>query len=634
MRCTTKIKQLNTHSNDFHSALGHENGYSNVYYKTATMLYNLQYTLGDSLFLNSMKYYVSKWKFAHPYFEDFRQSIIEYTHQDLNWFFDQWMETTKSTDYGIYSIKKGIQNDQFKIKLKRYGQMQMPIDFRVTAKNGQQYDFHIPNTVFVKKTKGVVLPKWYGWDLLNPTYTAKVTIPSGVKLVQLDPSNRLADVDMMDNYKRPLQLVAPESRTVKFENYISNFPNWKKYTAFVRPDIWWNAIDGIKLGAHVDGSYLNYLRNLYCTVWFNSRTLSQEAYRPYEGESWWKNTSPIDYTLRYDNVLKKYSPKILWGVDSRYIDGFFRNNIYGAYKLTDTKLFKVEATSFYRKREGNRDYLLFPAEWSSFRKAGSLNTKTNSFLQLSLSDSYGFNRGNGHYAITLRMPFTYSYSYIQGESINNLYWKKFEIKTRAFARFGMGDDIPTESALYLQGANPEEMMESKWVRSQGIAPRSLSGFATDNFSNIQQSGGLNLRGYTGYYAVDADANGTIFINYKGRSGAAVNVEIDFDKYFKIRPKVLRDYLHIDAYIFGDAGVISRGTYNANSITTLQPVKQWSKIRMDAGIGTAFTIKKFGPFEKIHPFTIRFDMPLLLSSPPFAKPDFFAWRWVIGVGRSF
>jgi uncharacterized phage-like protein YoqJ len=33
-----------------------------------------------------MKHYVAKWKFAHPYFEDFRQSIIEYTHQDLNWF--------------------------------------------------------------------------------------------------------------------------------------------------------------------------------------------------------------------------------------------------------------------------------------------------------------------------------------------------------------------------------------------------------------------------------------------------------------------------------------------------------------------------------------------------------------------
>ncbi len=35
---------LNTHSDDFHSALGQGGGYGTVYFKTASMLYNLQYT--------------------------------------------------------------------------------------------------------------------------------------------------------------------------------------------------------------------------------------------------------------------------------------------------------------------------------------------------------------------------------------------------------------------------------------------------------------------------------------------------------------------------------------------------------------------------------------------------------------
>jgi aminopeptidase N len=74
--------------------------------------------------------------------------------------------------------------------------------------------------------------------------------------------------------------------------------------------------------------------------------------------------------------------------------------------------------------------------------------------------------------------------------------------------------------------------------------------------------------------------------------------------------------------------------NTANIPELNPVKQWSKIRMDAGIGTALTIKKFGPFEKIQPITIRFDMPLFLNSPPFAKPDYVSWRWVLGVSRAF
>src|SRR5690606_26831434 len=75
---TTALKgeplPLNTHSNDFNNALGHEGGYGMVYYKTATMLYNLQYVLGDSLFLATMQHYFHQWKMAHPYFEDFKTS--------------------------------------------------------------------------------------------------------------------------------------------------------------------------------------------------------------------------------------------------------------------------------------------------------------------------------------------------------------------------------------------------------------------------------------------------------------------------------------------------------------------------------------------------------------------------------
>ena len=97
---------LNTHSADFRGAIRQGGGYGLVYFKTATMLYNLQYVLGDSLFQEAMKYYVNRWKFAHPYPEDFRQAITDYTNTDLTWFFDQWMETTKEIDYGITKVKQ------------------------------------------------------------------------------------------------------------------------------------------------------------------------------------------------------------------------------------------------------------------------------------------------------------------------------------------------------------------------------------------------------------------------------------------------------------------------------------------------------------------------------------------------
>ncbi len=192
---------INRHSNDFNTALRHGGGYRQVYFKTAVMLYNLQYVLGDELFLNAMKHYFNQWKIAHPYPEDFRNSIIQFTHVDLNWFFDEWLETSKTIDYEIESVKPTKNLGEFKIKFEREGQSQMPIDFVVIDKNDSVHKFHIPNTWFVKKTDATVLPKWFGWDNIQPTYTAKVKIPGGVDEVVIDSSHRLADIYMLDNKK-------------------------------------------------------------------------------------------------------------------------------------------------------------------------------------------------------------------------------------------------------------------------------------------------------------------------------------------------------------------------------------------------------------------------------------------------
>jgi hypothetical protein len=57
-------------------------------------------------------------------------------------------------------------------------------------------------------------------------------------------------------------------------------------------------------------------------------------------------------------------------------------------------------------------------------------------------------------------------------------------------------------------------------------------------------------------------------------------------------------------------------------------------RADAGVGTAITIKKFGPLQDIRPLTLRFDMPLVLSNIPDGKIGYFAFQYVVGIGRSF
>ncbi|MBC8172309.1 MAG: M1 family peptidase, partial [Chitinophagales bacterium] len=265
-------KQLNTHSDDFNSATGHGGGYRHVYYKTATMLYNLQYVLGDELFLAAMKNYVHEWRICHPYFEDFRNSIINYTHVDLNWFFDQWLETTKTIDYAVADVKpqsKPEAERSYTITFKRKGEMQMPLDFSVVLDNGETLFYHIPNTWFEKKSDAsteilnqtgitdplkqypvTVLPKWTGWGSLNETYTATITVNVEIKNVIIDPSNRLADINKLDNrWKCPIAF--------EYDSRLASYPDWNHYELKWRPNIRLNTIDIAKVGAAFNGNYMN-----------------------------------------------------------------------------------------------------------------------------------------------------------------------------------------------------------------------------------------------------------------------------------------------------------------------------------------------------------------------------------------
>lgn len=300
----------------------------------------------------------------------------------------------------------------------------------------------------------------------------------------------------------------------------------------------------MKLGVNINGHYMNTFRKLYATVWFNSRLLSYEKYAPYEGESWWKNVAPVDYTIRYETPCKTISQKMIAGFESRQIEGFAKHSVFAKYQLSSKSQFKIEATTLYRRSGITNEYLFDKNEWTS-----TTDTKKNSFLQMTYNTNYNGKGGNGFFKAIVRTSFNYNYSYLQLEDVHRFIWKKFETKTRAFGRLGFGKEIPTESAVYLQGANPEELMENKFTRSQGIIPLSAGGYSTTDFSNLQMGGGMNLRGYTGYYAIDADGSGNKYLNYKGRSGASFNIEIDFDKYFSfIKPKYLRDYIHFDTYL--------------------------------------------------------------------------------------
>jgi aminopeptidase N len=123
--------------------------------------------------------------------------------------------------------------------------------------------------------------------------------------------------------------------------------------------------------------------------------------------------------------------------------------------------------------------------------------------------------------------------------------------------------------------------------------------------------------------------------YKGRSGAAANVEIGLENYMPWQPGLFRKWLHASVYAFGDAGVMELSNFSLPNYHNISPASwMWSDLHVDAGLGFAFTIKNWGVFEKGKPLTIRVDLPVFLNRPPYSNDQYATFRYVVGINRAF
>ncbi|MFN3405773.1 MAG: M1 family aminopeptidase [Cytophagaceae bacterium] len=613
-------ERINRHSSDFHGAIRHGGNYGLVYYKAGTMLYNLRYVLGDELFLKAMQHYVRKWKFCHPYPEDFRQAIIESTQADLNWFFDQWMESTKYIDYAVTDVERTANPEEYRITFRRKGEMQMPVDFTVTTETGAKYNYHIPNTWFVKKTEATVLSKWYGWGILVPEYVATVKIPGRIQSVEIDPERYLADIDLTNNV-----IGDGGIRELQFDHKVPNMQQWTKQRNFWRPALWYNAFDGAQVGINVKGSYFGKY-NYNSTLWFNTGLGQQD----FESRSGLKHQY-VGFEANYRRNLARMWKGLAFTSNAFYNVGL--TNLIAGFEKTirEPDQRTAEYSRFFFNfrylitNENFHMYRLYPNNWGRF-EGDNTPGLVNGMINLGYFRYYTYQRGNGDFTISGRVPSfrsDYNYSFLNLNSVNRFNISSFEIKTRVFGQLGIGN-MPLESSLYLAGASPETYIDNRFTQARGVVPNQWLGYGIDA-NHFHMGGGLNLRGYSGYLVPEvASYNGqdTVFFAHYGNSGASFNAEIDFDKFIKIPAKGITRNLHFDTYLFADIGILNYRRGNEYN---------WGSLRMDAGIGTALTIK-FSPYD-IKPITIRFDMPLFLNTPP-AVSDYLAVRYVVGINRAF
>ena len=243
-----------------------------------------------------------------------------------------------------------------------------------------------------------------------------------------------------------------------------------------------------------------------------------------------------------------------------------------------------------------RQYLIHPNFWEN---------GWNSSLNIETEKKYVYTKGYGLLSVHARTSSfdpTNGYGFLSFTAKNVNHLGKLDLNTRFFARIS-SNTSPTSSALYTNGASPEELYESKFTRAYGIFPQ--------NAGVPQLGGGLNLRGFM-------FSKGNPFV--ASVSGISTSAELDFTKYVLIKPKAIK-FLRVNTYVFTDIG---SGT-ELDVATNTQTFKHGY---IDAGIGSIWKFSFSG--YRIKPLEIRFDVPFFRNDTQ--QP--LDMRYVVGIGKSF
>jgi len=220
-----------------------------VYMKTAYVFNYLKNYLGEAKFDSIMQIYYKKWQFKHPDNADIIAVFKENCKENLDWFFDDLIASTKRIDYKITSLKKCKNNQDisrasmssdngncWNLKIKNKGQIKSP--FQISA----------------LKNDSVINSKWFdGFEKsktinLNWTDFDKLTIDSCFTIPDINYKNNSYRKTGLFKTTEPLRLQFFANLENPKYNQIYFLPAiaWNNYNKFMIGGLFYNSIAPIK----------------------------------------------------------------------------------------------------------------------------------------------------------------------------------------------------------------------------------------------------------------------------------------------------------------------------------------------------------------------------------------------------
>ena len=394
--------------------------------------------------------------------------------------------------------------------------------------------------------------------------------------------------------------------------------NEKNYETAFAPDLWYNDVDGIRVGlrmrGQVPGTFDDGPHRLNMGIWLGL----------------WFPKMPVSYFVKYTNPVESWSDfnsEGSYSFLSGFRTGFHRHGlrIDKRWQLGFNEDIYTEAFVYTgAHRHINSEYLAFPLlfqeSWVGFLQSGVRKQQVSDF-------------GTSYFQMNVNSGiFDSDQLFLQAKGEVRLSKSIISDKITARARISAGaqsNTIPYEYWVTSSMSSGIEWMDSGFYRAKGTIPQPWMNAGTFQFTGS----GPNIRGYT-----KRDANFLkegILHGYEFYS--ALNLELDYpnpiDMLFSKIP-VLGDFLRMRSYVFYDAIRGSAVVTQSPDLPTgnkldIIPVTVEGNLA-DAGAGFALTLNIPDQLGKPRGFVLRYDIPLWLSDPENGD-DHLRFRSVVSFG---
>ena len=375
------------------------------------------------------------------------------------------------------------------------------------------------------------------------------------------------------------------------------------YEVLPAPDLWYNDVDGIRIGARVlgqvPGTFEDGPHRLDAGVWFHT----------------WTPEIPVSYYLSFTEPIPAISDFNSEGnvrLESSIRTGLSRHSLTFSKRwqkgFEASHFIKVSAGIGVQKRF-DREYVPFPVFWqeewlglAALRlQVRNTNVVGSYFFQSSLEAN-------------LAGPFSrFVNGTAQFQQLLSL-GSGFEARGRIFT--GLSSVHTAPEFLFTHSLQPAiDWINSGLTRAKGTIPTPWM-----ESGAIQISGGAGLRGYTGQDIESLSRGGTPLYTSMGAASMELDYPNPVDRGIRKVPFV-GEFVKLRSYLFFDAGT-SLGLTRFEERRTLS----------DAGMGFMFSINIPDYLGNPRGIMIRYDLPLWLSHP--AGKDHFSYRGIVGIGAVF